>query len=50
MTTKKPEYHWENPKICATCLHYQQNRCNLCAFNFAPEHPACPRYIPKNTD
>lgn len=42
--------HWENPRICVTCLHYQQNRCNLAAFRFPAEHPACPRYIPKKTD
>jgi hypothetical protein len=45
----QPEvYHWENPKICITCIHYKQNRCNLTAFHFPPEHPACPRYIPKS--
>ena len=42
--------HWENPRICATCIHYQQNRCNLTAFRFPAEHPACPRYIAKQTD
>ena len=42
--------HWENPRICCTCMHYQQNRCNLTAFHFEPEHPACERYIAKNTD
>lgn len=41
---------WHNPRICCTCIHYQQNRCNLAAFRFSPEHPACPRYITKQTD
>lgn len=39
---KTESYHWENPRICATCIHYQQNRCNLTAFHFPAEHPACP--------
>ncbi len=42
--------HWENPRICATCIHYMQNRCNITAFYFSPNHPACPRYIAKKTD
>jgi len=44
--------HWENPRICCTCIHYAgaECRCNLIAFHFPPEHPACPRYIPKKTD
>lgn len=50
MNQNKTEYHWENPKICVTCIHYQQNRCNITAFYFSPKHPACPRYIAKKTD
>lgn len=48
---KTESYHWENPRICCTCIHYngKECRCNLTAFRFPPQHPACPRYLPKPT-
>ena len=44
--------HWENPRICCTCIHYAgaECRCKLTAFRFPAHHPACECYIPKNTD
>ena len=51
--------HWENPRICCTCVHYRENARreplaipNLCAVGqnaLHPQHPACACYSPKKT-
>lgn len=52
-------YHWENPKICCTCLYYSERRrnpfsppmeCNLHMSIKDPHQAACASYSPKQTD
>lgn len=50
MTTNKPEYHWEPPRICCICTHYHRHYCTITAAPRQPEDPACTRYTPKKTD
>lgn len=51
-STQNTQFHWENPRICATCIHYAgaSCRCNLTAFRFPADHDACERYIAKDSN
>ena len=49
---KTESYHWENPRICATCQLFEN-----CKYNGDPyfcedasEPNPCPRFTPKKTD
>lgn len=60
MTTEPPTFHWENPRICATCLWYYENaadpiqpgrpECAAGDCTKGPHHRACAKYTPKKTD
>ena len=53
-------YHWENPRICATCTYFYRDHsdpiqpgCPACAMHEHTRgeyHRACTLYSPKKTD
>ena len=42
--------HWENPRICVTCIHFKNclNNGDPYFCEDASEPNPCPRYIPKS--
>ena len=58
--TPNTEYHWEHPRICATCTYFYRDHsdpiqpgCPACAMREHTRgeyHRACTLYSPKHTD
>lgn len=52
MNQNKTEYHWENPRICYTCIYFKIHDCHQPEMIFPPpygEPNTCPHYSPKPT-